>query len=129
MSGLSELPNGVAVLGWQQEYTAAHNFKATVLSDAETIVWDLSSNQVSQVTLRGNRTLANPTGANDGGVYVLFVNQDNVGSRTLSYGTNYKWANGNTAPTLTTTANRTDILTFVCLNGKLYGSGTYNFLS
>lgn len=127
MSGLSELPSGVAVLSWQQEYTAAHNFKATVLIDSPTIAWDLSSNQVAQITLGGNRTLANPTGGKDGGVYVLFVSQDSTGGRSLSYGSNYRWSNGNISPTLTAVANRTDILTFLCLNGKMYGSGTFNY--
>ncbi len=127
MSGLSELPSGVAVLSWQQEYTAAHNFKATTLTDAETIAWDLSSNQVAKVTLGGNRTLANPFYAKDGGVYVLFVTQDDAGSRTLTYGSNYRWSTGNLTPTLTTTPGRTDILTFVSFDGKMYGSGSFNY--
>jgi hypothetical protein len=127
MSGLSELPNGVAVLSWQQEYTAAHNFRATILEDAATISWDLSSNQVASVTLRGNRTLANPSGGKDGGVYILFVTQDEIGSRTLTYDTNFRWANNGNTPTLSTAANRLDILTFVAFNGKLYGSGVFNF--
>ena len=127
MSGLSDLPSGVAVLSWQQEYTAAHNFKATTLTDAATIAWDLSSNQVAKVTLGGNRTLANPFYAKDGGVYVLFVTQDATGSRTLAYGSNYRWSNANLAPTLTTTPGRTDILTFVSFDGKMYGSGSFNY--
>ncbi len=127
MSGLSELPSGVAVLSWQQEYTAAHNFKATTLTDEPTIAWDLSSNQVAKVTLGGNRTLANPFYAKDGGVYVLFVTQDDAGSRTLTYGSNYRWSTGNLTPTLTTTPGRTDILTFVSFDGKMYGSGSFNY--
>jgi len=129
MSGLSELPSGVAVLGWQQEYTAAHNFRATALTDATIIEWDLSSNQVAQVTLRGNRTLANPTGGKDGGVYVLIVTQDSPGGRTLGFGTNYRWSNGNISPTLTAIAGRSDILTFLSFGGKMYGSGSYNYTS
>ncbi len=126
MSGLSSLPSGVAVLSWQQEYTAAHNFKATTLTDEPTIAWDLSSNQVAKVTLRGNRTLANPFYAKDGGVYVLFVVQDEVGSRTLEYGNNYSWGYG-LRPVLTTTPNRMDILTFVSLNGKMYGTSSLGY--
>ena len=126
MSGLSELPSGVAVLSWQQEYTAAHNFKATTLTDAATIAWDLSSTQVAKVTLGGNRTLANPFYAKDGGVYVLFVVQDNAGSRTLEYGSNYSWGYG-LRPVLTTTPNRMDILTFVSLNGKMYGTSSLGY--
>ena len=125
---VGEFPAGVAVLGWQQEYTAAHNFKATTLTDAATIAWDLSSNQVAKVVLGGNRTLGNPTFFKDGGVYVLFVTQDATGSRTLAYGSNYRWSNANLAPTLTTIPNRTDILTFVSFDGKMYGSAVSNFI-
>lgn len=128
MSGLSELPNGVAVLGWSQEYTASHNFKTTSLTDAPSIVWDLASNQVASVTLAGNRTLANPTGMRNGGVYILFVKQDNQGGRTLIYGSNFAWTAGNTAPTLTATPNRLDILTFISDGSKMYGSGTFNYI-
>ena len=124
---VGEFPAGVAVLGWQQEYTAAHNFKATTLTDAATIAWDLSSNQVAKVILGGNRTLGNPTFAKGGGVYVLFVTQDATGSRTLNYGSNYRWSNANLAPTLTAIPNRTDILTFVSFDGKMYGSAVSNF--
>ena len=125
---VGEFPAGVAVLGWQQEYTAAHNFKATTLTDAATIAWDLSSNQVAKVILGGNRTLGNPTFSKAGGVYVLFVTQDATGSRTLAYGSNYRWSNANLAPTLTTIPNRTDILTFVSFDGKMYGSAVSNFI-
>ena len=127
---VGEFPAGVAVLGWQQEYTAAHNFKATTLTDAATIAWDLSSNQVAKVILGGNRTLGNPTFAKDGGVYVLFVTQDGTGSRTLSYDSSvYKWPTGGLTPVLTTSANRTDILTFVSLGGKMYGSVAFNYVA
>lgn len=127
MSGYDNLPVNVAILSAQQEYTAAHNFKATTLTDAATIAWDLSSNQVAKVVLGGNRTLGNPTFSKDGGVYVLFVTQDATGSRTLAYGSNYRWSNANLAPTLTTTPNQTDILTFVSFDGKMYGSGSFNY--
>ena len=123
---VAEIPAGVAVLSWQQEYTAAHNFKATTLTDAATIAWDLSSNQVAKVTLTGGRTLSNPTFAKDGGVYVLFVTQDGAGSRTLTYGSDYRWGYG-LPPILTATPNRMDILTFVSLNGKMYGTSSLGY--
>lgn len=124
---VAEIPAGVAVLSWQQEYTAAHNFKATTLVEVgSTIPWDLSSNQVAKVTLTGTRTLSNPTYAKDGGVYVLFVTQDATGSRTLTYGSDYRWGYGLT-PILTATPSRMDILTFVSLNGKMYGTSSLGY--
>jgi hypothetical protein len=115
-------------LGWQQEYTAAHNFKATTLQDAASIAWDLSSNQVASVTLTlpGSRLLQNPTFAKNGGVYILFVTQGSTGSRTLTYGSNYRWPNSSN-PNLTTAAGKTDILTFISMGGLMYGTSTSNY--
>ena len=117
----------VAVLGTAQEYTRTHNFNATTLTDGATINWDLSQNQVAVVTLGGGRTLANPTNKVDGAVYILVVKQDGTGGRTLSYGTDYKFAGGQ-APTLTTTASKADILTFVCDGTNMMGVVSQNFL-
>lgn len=103
----------IALLGTAQEYTRTHNFNATTLTDGANIAWDLSQNQVAKVTLGGNRTLSNPTNAVDGAVYILVVKQDGTGSRTLSFSSDYKFSGG-TAPTLTTTASKADVITFVC---------------
>lgn len=102
------------------EYTAAVNFNATTLTDGANIAWDLNNNQVTSVTLAGNRTLDNPTNMKDGGTYILRVVQDGVGSRTLSFGTAYKFPSG-TAPTLSTGTNAVDILTFVSDGTNMYG--------
>lgn len=100
--------------------------KKQTLSDASTISWDADSGVNARVVLGGNRTLANPTNLADGDVLNLRIVQDATGSRTLSYGTKYKWAGG-TAPVLTTTANAVDFLscqydasadTLVCVLSK-----------
>lgn len=116
---------GVAVLGTAQQYTRTHNFTATTLTDGATINWDLSQNQVASVTLAGNRTLANPTNLVNGAVYILIVRQDATGGRTLSFSSAYKFAGG-TAPTLTTTASKADIMTFVCDGTNMYGVSALN---
>jgi hypothetical protein len=46
----------------------------------------------------------------------LFVNQDATGGRTISWPAEVRWPGG-TAPTLTTTANKTDIITLVTHDG------------
>jgi len=117
----------VAVLGTAQEYTRTHNFNATTLTDGANIAWDLSQNQVAKVTLGGNRTLSNPTNLVDGAVYILVVKQDGTGSRTLSFSSDYKFSGG-TAPTLTTTASKADVITFVCEGTALLGVASQNFL-
>lgn len=119
---------GVAVLGTAQEYTRTHNFNCTTLTDGATINWDLSQNQVAKVTLGGNRTFAAPTNLVEGATYILVLIQDGTGSRTITWNATYKFAGG-TAPTLTTTANRADVITFICIGSVLFGVASLNFVT
>ena len=109
-----------------QEYTAAQNFDAATLTDGASIAWNLNTQQVGIVTLGGNRTLANPTNQKAGGTYIMIVKQDATGSRTLAYGTAYKWPSGD-APVLSTGANDVDILTFVSDGTNMYGAIQQDF--
>jgi len=112
----------IAGLEKAQEFTKTQNFNATTLVDGASISWDASANQVTSVTLAGNRTLAAPTNLVDGAVYLLMVIQDGTGSRTLSYNAVFKFTGG-TAPTLTTTAAAKDILVFYSDGKNLYEIG------
>jgi hypothetical protein len=98
--------------------------KASVLSqtltDGATINWDTSLGQVATITLGGARTMAAPTNLKVG-TYILHVVQDGVGGRTITWNSVFKWPAG-VAPTLTTTANRRDLFSFVCDGTNLYGS-------
>lgn len=85
------------------------------------VSWDLSTTQVASLTLTGNATLDNPTNMFDGMTAILRIKQDAIGSRTLLYGTAYKWPGG-TAPTLSTAANAVDIITFTSDGTNMYGS-------
>jgi len=96
------------------------------LTDGATINWDADNGVIATVTLGGNRTLANPTNLNNAGTLVLIVKQDGTGSRTLSYGANYKWPGG-TAPTLSTGVNDVDILCFVTDGTNMYGGFQLDF--
>ena len=117
---------GDMVLATAQEYTATKNFNATTLTDAASIAWDASTNQVASVTLGGNRTLAAPSNLVDGATYLLRVIQDGTGSRTLVYNAVFKWPGG-TAPTLSTGAADVDILTFVSDGTNMYGTFALDF--
>jgi len=112
----------IAGLEAAQEFTKTQNFDATTLVDGASISWDASANQVTSVTLAGNRTLAAPTNLVDGAVYLLMVIQDGTGSRTLSYNAVFKFTGG-TAPTLTTTAAAKDILVFYSDGTNMYEIG------
>jgi hypothetical protein len=109
-----------------QEYTKAQNFNATVLTDAANISWDASANQVCSVVLGGDRTLDNLINMKDGATYILTAKQDATGSRTLAYGSAYKWPGG-TAPVLSTDANSVDIITFVSDGASMYGVISQDF--
>ena len=78
---------------------------------------DLEDGNVHNVTLTANCTFtfSNPPASGTSGTFTLFLNQDGTGSRTATWPASVKWAGG-TAPTLTTTASRTDILVFTTID-------------
>ncbi len=100
---------GVALLAQANVFTKAQTVTPVALTDAASIATDASLSNTFTVTLGGNRTLANPTNMANGAIYTWRVRQDGTGSRTLAYGSKFKWAGG-TAPTLTTTASATDFI-------------------
>tara|TARA_E500000305_G_C3951166_1_gene202263 strand:+ start:289 stop:783 length:495 start_codon:yes stop_codon:yes gene_type:complete len=112
----------MANLKTAQEFTATQNFNATTLSDGSTVAWDASANQVTSVTLGGNRTLGAASNQIDGGVYVISVIQDGTGSRTLAFNSNYKFVGGS-APTVSTSANARDVLVFVSNGTNMFEIG------
>jgi hypothetical protein len=84
----------------------------TALTDAATITPDLNASNNFSVSLGGNRTLANPSNITAGQSGSIFVTQDGTGSRTLAYGSYFKFAAG-TAPTLSTAASSVDRIDYV----------------
>jgi len=68
-----------------------------------------TSNSVTLTFGAGNLTIANPTNIAAGQAYVIALTQDATGSRTVTWGADYKWAGG-TAPTLSTAANAKDVI-------------------
>lgn len=81
------------------------------LTDGATITPDFNVSNHFEVTLAGNRQLANPSNLVAGQSGAIRIVQDATGSRTLSYGSYWKFSGG-TAPTLTTSANAVDILVY-----------------
>lgn len=87
------------------------------LADAPTITVDWSTGNTQAVTLHGNRAFTFAHGQK-GGKYLLIIKQDATGSRTVTWPASVRWP-GVTGPTLTTTAGKTDYLTFF-YNGATY---------
>lgn len=94
-----------------QSFTAAQRGSVSALTDGATITPNFATANNFSVTLGGNRTLANPTNQTAGQSGVIVITQDGTGSRTLAYGSYFKFPQG-TAPTLTTTANAVDVLCY-----------------
>ena len=92
------------VLAADATWTAA---APVTLADGATITPDFGAGINFVVTLGGNRTLANPTNVKPGQAGIILVKQDGTGSRTLTWGSHFKWPSA-TAPTLSTTASRVD---------------------
>jgi len=79
------------------------------LTDGATITPDFDNGNIQTVELGGNRTIANPSNIVAGSMYTLILKQDSTGSRTVAWGDQYMFPGG-TTPTLTTTANKVDII-------------------
>jgi hypothetical protein len=86
--------------------------------------WD--NGNIQKLTLTGNLAFS-ATNISDGATYVLKLVQDGSGNRTATWtSSQFKFPNG-TAPTLSTGANDVDIITFVAMDGVLYGVAQKNF--
>ena len=94
-----------------QTFTAGQRGEVTVLTSGSTVNTNLADSNNFSLTLATNATLANPTNIVAGQSGVITITQDATGSRTLAYGSNWKFANA-TAPTLTTTADAVDVLVY-----------------
>lgn len=82
------------------------------LTDGATINWDGNAGLNFKVTIAGNRTLANPTNMKTGQSGLIIVTQDATGSRTLAYGSNFRFPGGAAANVLSTGANAIDVISY-----------------
>jgi hypothetical protein len=94
---------------------------ATVGNSGTSTTLALTTGSVQTVTLSGNCTFTMPT-ATAGASITLILTQG--GSNTASF-TSVKWPGG-TAPTITTGANKIDVLTFVSDGTNWYGVAVQN---
>jgi hypothetical protein len=106
-----------------QEFTQKSNpqYLRQVLTDGATVNWDAKNGQAAQLTLAGNRTIANPTNLQDASYLTLKLIQDGTGNRTVTWGSMFKWAGG-AVPVLSTSAGAVDILSFYYDGTNLNGS-------
>jgi hypothetical protein len=79
----------------------------------------LTNGTVQIITLTGNATITMPT-ATAGKSFIIMLKQDATGSRSVTWST-VKYPSG-TAPTITATASRMDILSFFADGTNWYGT-------
>lgn len=103
----------------------AARYTGVVVGANTTIDWNTGNTQLLLLTTNiGTLTLNNPIA---GAFYTLEIKQDGTGSRTINWPATIEFAAGD-EPTLTTTANRTDIISLY-YNGTNYAAivAGYNF--
>lgn len=101
----------LALFGQNNTWSKAQRGAVVALVDGATITPDFSLGNNYDVTLAGNRTLANPTNLVAGQSGVIKVAQDATGGRTLAFGSYWKFAAGG-VPSLTGTASAVDLIAY-----------------
>jgi hypothetical protein len=92
-------------------------------TSATTINWNDGNVQEKVLGASTTFTFSNP---NAGGTYILIIKQSSGGSNTITWPGTVTWAGG-TPPTMTATANKFDVFTFVYDGSKYFGSYVQNF--
>lgn len=113
---LFRLDGQTSVLPWQKigitEDREAVNTVST--SGATQTIPDPNVQSLSRITLTANLTLTFPPAANQGGKsFTVVLVQDATGGRTVTWPGNIVWPGG-AAPTMTATALKGDVYTFMC---------------
>lgn len=88
---------------------------AVATSGAAQTLPDVTSATLHRITLTANCTLTFPAAA-AGKSFTLVLVQDGTGGRTVTWPAGILWPGG-TVPTLTATAAKRDVLSFVCADG------------
>jgi hypothetical protein len=111
-----------------QSFTAGQRGAVSALTDGATITPNFALANNFSLTIGGNQTLANPTNLVAGQSGVILITQDGTGSRTLAYGSNWKFAGG-AAPVLTTTPAAVDALVYYVNSGSAITAALINNIS
>jgi len=110
------------------EGNAASNVVGLGTTDANTVL-DFSQGNNFSLTLVGSIVLSNPTGVTTGQSGVIHISQDGIGNHTVGFGSHWDFVSS-IPPTLSTTANALDTLTYAVRNSTsivaaaLVGVGT-----
>lgn len=111
-----------------QQFTHSKTFSGQDLGVdvLDTVNWNLSTQQICFITLTKNISVANPypyiNSSNKGGLYTMVLKQDAVGGYDASFDTAYRFPETiNRSNIISTSANSTTIINFVCDGVLMYG--------
>lgn len=105
-------------------YTNVNNASQTISYSGSNVFFNADSGQVAHVIMSTNLYFNVPINLKVG-TYVFFLYQDATGGRTALWTNRFKWHNG-TAPTLSTNASYTNLISFVCNGTNMVGGTALN---
>lgn len=113
----------LAFLSRTQSFRKAQRGTIATLTDAATITPDFSAANNYQLTIAGDRTLANPTNmpSGSGQSGIIAITQGSGGNHTLAYGTYWNFTGSNT-PVLSTVAGSVDYLAYYVSSSTFIGA-------
>jgi hypothetical protein len=114
-AGVKAVADTKAALATAQTFTAAQRGVISALTDGTTITPDFALANYFNLTLGGNRTLANPSNLTAGQGGAIIITQDGTGARTLSFGSYWDFPGG-AAPTLSAAAASVDRLDYIVVS-------------
>lgn len=122
--GSSTDPTSALTVTGNSSISGQHNAGDFAITDGAGFNVDWNNGNTQYITVAANRT---PTFSNpkNGAAYRLRIIQGSGGSKLITWPT-VTWRGG-TAPTLTTTAGKQDIIVFVYSNGTYFGDASLNY--
>ena len=114
---LSTTSTGATVTGLVTATTAANITQVALTSSSNAVAWDAQAAANAYHLLTENTTFAAPSNAVEGAIISVEIAQGGT-PYTVAWNTIYEFA-ASTAPTMTATANKTDILSFR-YNGSIW---------
>lgn len=129
------LPAGGANPATTTVYTAAQRFNPVNITNAggdgygsQTVTLNLANNNFYSIALANNIILANPTGMGNTQSGSIFLTQDATASRTVTFGSYWRFPSGS-APSLSTTASAQDRIDYVVFSSNtIHASVTLDLL-
>ena len=110
ISGNSDLDGTLSVAGAMTSETSAKITQTALTSSSNAVAWDAAAKANAYHVTTENTTFAAPSNAVEGAIISVEIAQGGT-ARTVAWNTVFEFA-ASTAPTVTATANKTDIFAF-----------------